>query len=106
MNMKVLINNKEFNLIKANTFFKRLKGLMFKKNITTGMFFPNCNSIHTFFMFDKIDIIMIDNCNKIVYLEKNVKRKIIYKKEARHTIELPKNSICEIKINDQLVFKD
>ena len=29
--MKVIVNNKEINLIDATNFIKRLKGLMFKK---------------------------------------------------------------------------
>ena len=31
--MKVKVNNKEIKLVIANTFFKKLKGFMFKKNI-------------------------------------------------------------------------
>jgi len=95
--MEIVINNKKFNLDIANTFYKRLIGLMGKKDIKKGMFFPKTRSIHTFFMKDNIDIIMIDKNNNIVYYEKNVKKnKIIIKKHAHGTIELPKNSLNNI----------
>ena len=78
----------------ANHPIKRFFGLMGKKNIKTGLLFPKCNSVHTFFMKEDIDIIMIDKDKKIVLIKENVtKNKIIYKKEAYHTIELPKNTI-------------
>ena len=44
-------------IIIADTFNKKLKGLMGQKNINYGMFFPNVNGIHTFFMKEPIDVI-------------------------------------------------
>lgn len=103
--MKIIVNKQEFNVDIANTFFKKFLGLMGKKNISKGIFFPKTNSIHTFFMRDEIDVIMIDKKNTVVYYQKNVKRnKIIIKKEAYHTIELPKNSLNNININDKLII--
>ena len=98
--MKIIINNKEYEVIKANTFTKKFIGLMGKKNITIGMYFPKTKSIHTFFMKDNIDVIMINKKNKIIYYQTNVKRnKIIIKKEAHDTIELPKNTINQNILN-------
>ena len=103
--MEILINDQKFNLDIANTFTKRLIGLMGKRNINKGIFFPKTRSIHTFFMKDYIDIIMINKNYKIVYFKKNLKKnKIIIKKEAYHTIELPKDSINNIKIGDKLTI--
>lgn len=103
--MKIIVNNQTFNLVEANSFHKRLFGLMGKKSIINGMFFPKTNSIHTFFMKEKIDVIMIDKENTIVYYQKNVpKNKIIIKKEAYHTIELPNNSLNNINIGDKLTM--
>lgn len=96
--MKIIIDNHKFNIDIANSFKKRLLGLMGKKNIKTGLFFPKTRSIHTFFMKEKIDIIMINKNNEIIYYKENVsKNKIIIKKKAYHTIELPCNSIKKIK---------
>lgn len=103
--MKIIINNQEFNVDKANSFKKKLFGLMGKKIIDKGMFFPKTRSIHTFFMKTNIDIIMIDKSNHIVYLKKELgKNKIVIKKKAYHTIELPANSINNIKLGDQILI--
>ena len=105
--MKILINNQNIYLDKANTFFKRFIGLMGKKNIKRGLIFPKCNSIHTFFMKENIDVIMTDKNFKIILLKQNVpKNKIIYKKEAYYTIELPSNTINKLKINETLILVD
>lgn len=103
--MKIVINNDKFNIELANTFRKRLFGLMGKKNIKTGLFFPKTGSIHTFFMKEDIDVIMIDKENKVVYFKKNLKKnRILIKKKAHHTIELPHNSLNKININDKLTI--
>ena len=101
--MRILINKDEFNVNVANTFLKRFLGLMGKKCINEGLFFPKTKSIHTFFMKENIDVIMINKKNIVVYYQKNVPRnKIIIKKEAYHTIELPANSIKSIKLGNQI----
>ena len=104
--MEIIINNQTFNLDIANTFKKRLIGLMGKKDIQKGIFFPKTRSIHTFFMKDNIDIIMIDKNYNIVYYKKNVKKNIIIiKRKAYHTIELPKSSIKDIVLNEKITIK-
>jgi len=52
----------------AETFFKRSKGLLGKKNLPTGqaLVLMPCNSVHTFFMRFPIDIAFIDKYNKVV----------------------------------------
>ena len=103
--MNIVINNKKFNVDVADTFKKRLFGLMGKKNITKGIFFPKTRSIHTFFMKENIDIVMINKNNIVIYYQKNVnKNKIIIKKKAYHTIELPSNSLSNINIGDKLII--
>ncbi len=103
--MKIIINNQQFNVDMADSFKKRFFGLMGKKNIKEGIFFPKTRSIHTFFMKETIDIIMIDRNNTVVYYKKNLpKWRILIKKKAYHTIELPHNSISNININDKLTI--
>ena len=103
--MEIIINNEKFNLEIADTFKKRLFGLMGKKNIKKGLFFPKTRSIHTFFMKENIDVIMIDKNNKVIFFKKSLsKNKIIIKKKAYHTIELPNNSLNNININDELTI--
>ena len=103
--MRIIINKQEFNVDVADNFKKRFFGLMGKKNIKRGLFFPKTKSIHTFFMKEEIDIIMIDNNNVVIYYQKNFpKWKILIKKKAYHTIELPKSSLTNININDKLTI--
>lgn len=104
--MKIIIDKKEIELKIANTFFKRLIGLTFKKNINYSMRFKT-NSIHTFFMKDNIDIVMTNKNNKVIYILKNVKKnKIIIKKNVYYTYEFPNNFITNLKINDILKIED
>lgn len=103
--MKIIINKLEFNVDVADSFKKRLFGLMGKRNIKKGIFFPKTCSIHTFFMKEDIDVIMIDKNNKVIYYKKKLsKNKILIKKKAYHTVELPSNSLQNININDKLII--
>lgn len=103
--MEIIINQEKFNIDVADTFKKRLLGLMGKQNIKKGLFFPKTRSIHTFFMKEDIDIIMIDKNNKVVYFKKNLSRnKILIKKKAYHTIELPHNSLKNIELGNQVLI--
>ena len=103
--MKIIVNEQKFYVNIADTFKKRLFGLMGKKNIKTGLFFPKTRSIHTFFMKETIDIIMVDKNNVVICYKQNFpKWKILIKKKAYHTIELPHNSLHNININDKLTI--
>ena len=61
--MRLLYNDKEIVLYECKSFFSRLKGFMFTKNIDKALLFDRCNSIHTFFMKENIDVIMCDKDN-------------------------------------------
>ena len=103
--MEIIINEEKFNVDTANTFWKRLTGLMFKKNIKKGIIFFKTGSIHTFFMLEKIDVIMLNKDGFVIYYKKNIKKnKIIIKKKAYYTIELPSNSINKLAIGDKILF--
>ena len=100
--MKVIIDNQEIELKFANSFFKRLKGFMFKKEINYCLCFKT-NSIHTFFMKEKIDIVMTNKNNEVLYIFKNTKKnKIIIKKNVYFTYEFPSNFINNLNILDKL----
>ena len=81
----------------AKTFFDRFIGLMFKKNISYGLLFKNCKSIHTFFMQTEIDVIATDKNNNIIKTYKKVKpwKILIAPKNTKNIYELPKNTIKE-----------
>lgn len=96
-------------IYKCLSFSSRLKGFMFKKNINYGLLFKRCNSIHTFFMQENIDVIMTDKNNKILFYFPNLKpnKIILPKKNVYNTYEFPTNRLTNIKINDILkIVKD
>lgn len=63
---------------------------MFKKNINYGLMFKKCNSIHTFFMKQNIDVIFLDKNNNIIKRYNNItKNKILICKDAYQVIEIP-----------------
>lgn len=108
--MYLLINNKKLEIKEAITFKDRLYGLMGKTNIDYGMLFPNCNSIHTFFMKENIDIIGINKDNIVIYkyenLPKNQIIKINNKVNETSILELPVGLAKYIEINKKIEFKN
>ncbi len=87
---------KKINIIEANSFKDKLIGLMFKKKkLDYGLLLKNTNGIHTFFMFQNIDIILLDKNYKIIKTIENLKpcKIILPKKNVKHTLELPKYTI-------------
>ena len=72
--MYIVIDKKKIPLYEADTFYKKLIGFMFKKNINYSLLFRNCNGIHTFFMREEIDVILTDKDNNILYLYPNLKK--------------------------------
>ena len=70
--MTLNTNKKSYPIVIASSFLKRLFGLMGKKEIDYGMLFPKCNSIHTFFMKESIDVIGLDENNEVIYKYENL----------------------------------
>jgi len=103
VNMKIMYNNKSIEVVECKSFFSRLKGFMFKTNINYALLFNRCNSIHTFFMKENIDVIMCDKNNNILNYYNNFKKNkiILPKKNVYKTIELPVNYF-NVKINDKI----
>lgn len=103
--MHIICNKDKIEIDYCNTFLSRLIGFMFKiKKIKSGKCFPKCNSIHTFFMFQKIDVIMTNKDNKIMAMYQNLKpfKIILPKKDVYYTYELPINNCKYYKIGTKL----
>ena len=100
--------NKKSNIkIKyANTFFKRFKGLMGKKDIDFGLLFSNLNdsSVHTMFMRFDIDVYFIDE-KKIIFEKTTLNPWKFYrpKKRAHYILETKKDEL-KLKKGDKLEF--
>ena len=92
-------------IITAKTYMQKWTGLIGKKNINYGMFFPNVSSIHTFFMKESIDVIGLNNKMIVTSIYKNVKpNKILILKDAKHTLELPKGKSKHYHIGQRVKF--
>lgn len=87
----------------ADTFIKKLKGLMFVKDFDYILKFK-CNGIHTFFMKTNIDVILTDKKNEILHIYRNLKpwKIILPKKNVVFTYEMPTGYLKNIKVGDIL----
>ena len=101
--MYIIKNNIRIEVEVCNNIFNRFLGFMFKKNINYGLCFPKCNSIHTLFMKESIDVIMTDKNYNILYIFKELKpnKIILPKKNIYYTFELPVNKF-NFKINEKI----
>ena len=100
--MRIKVTNNFYDIKYCTKLKDRFMGMMFLiKKIDYGYCFPKCNSIHTFFMFQNIDIYMTDINGKIIYIYKNIKpfRIILPKKHIYYTYEFV-NKNTNFKKND------
>lgn len=101
--MYTVIDNKEYKINIMNTFFKRLFGLMLKKEPIKEIYiFPKCSSIHTYFMKQNIDVCILDKNYNVVYIKENLEPNKILIKKGYHTLEMPLNTGKNIKIGDNI----
>ena len=92
-------------IITAKTYMQKLTGLMGKKNINYGMFFPGVSSIHTYFMKESIDVIGLNDAMIVTSIYENVKpNKILILTNANHTLELPKGESKRYHIGQKVKF--
>jgi len=93
-------------IIYADTFFKRFKGLMGKKDFNDCLVFTNLidSSIHTMFMRFEIDVYFIDE-NKMIYEKVSLKPWRFHKpeKQAKYVLET-KKGLLKLKMGDFLDF--
>lgn len=104
--MRLIYKNKDIDLYECKNFFSRLKGFMFTKSIDKALLFDRCNSIHTFFMKENIDVIMCDKDNMVLFFYNDLsKNKIILpKKGVTKVFETPSNYF-DIVINEKVMIK-
>ena len=112
-----ITNLTQKNLLASNTriagsFFSRLVGLIGRKSLgaSEALVITRCQSIHMFFMRFPIDVVFIDEKNRVVGLVKNIKpfqmSPVFWK--ADRAVELPQDTISRLntKIGDNLLFED
>jgi len=104
--MKLCYDKKSIELYECKSFYSRLMGFMFKKNIKHALVFDNCNSIHTFFMKESIDVIMCDSNNTILYFYRDLKRNkiILPKRGVKRVFETP-GGYFDIEIGKKMIIE-
>ena len=94
----------------ANTFFTRLRGLMFRKSIKNNhaLLLSPCNEIHTFFMKFDIDTVMLDKDNRIISIDRaippgKVRSRV---KHCKKILEMNSgvSSELNLKVGEKLIF--
>ena len=79
-------------ILHANTFWKRLKGLLGTKvlGVGHGILITPCNSIHTFGMNYPIDVLFVDKDHRIIKIISQMSSgKLAMAFGSRYVIELP-----------------
>lgn len=87
----------------AKNFKDKLLGLIGQKNIDYGLLITNCKSIHTYFMKENIDLVLLDEYNRILMINRNIKPNkivIFHSKKRTNILELPNNSSLSLNVND------
>lgn len=96
----------------ATSFWARLKGLLGRSQLPQGeaLILKPCSSVHCCFMRFTIDVIFINQHNKVIHLQENMApwRFSPFVSHAKAAIELPAGSIQRhgIVLDDTLLFGD
>jgi len=100
------------NLIIADRFFSRVKGLIGKKSLSKeeGLLITKCNSIHTFFMKFPIDVLFLKKENKSSFrVVKKIEKMEPFRLsplvlKADTVLELKAGKLSEISVEENDVF--
>lgn len=77
-------------------------GLMFRKKIPaafgSGLFFPRCRSLHTFWMRFPLDVCFLDAEGQVVNVQRSVSpwRVVQGPREARHVFEVRSGDLVDL----------
>ncbi len=90
------------NILPADTFWKRLKGLMGTRSLPddTGLLLDPCNSVHTWYMKYPIDVLFLSREGQVLHVEDclapNRGPKTV--REAAKVLELSGGQAARLKI--------
>lgn len=84
----------QFTIKKCESFKDRFIGMMFlKEKKRMGYYFCHCHSIHTFFCYFPLDIVLLDKKNHIIDIKKNIKPWHIYFFKCYSILEVPSGAL-------------
>lgn len=106
--MKLIINKNTINIFPLNGLINKFKGLKFVlKPIKDGYRFKS-RYANTYLLCQRVDIIMTDKDNNILFIYNNVKSEtfIFPKRKVYYTYFLPANTCKDLKTGEILNIKD
>ncbi len=101
--MYIKINGKQLKLEERNSFKERFISLKFNFNkLDYAIKFPNKKFISTVFFVQRVDIVLTDKDDKIIYLEEDVRSEkyYIHKKNTCNVYLLPLGYAKHLAIGD------
>lgn len=93
----------------ADSFFSKLRGLMFRRKVDYGLLFilnketRSKSSIHSFFVFFKFDAVFMGKEGKVIDIKRKIKPfnpLIVPKKPCKYILELPNGKADELEIEE------
>lgn len=102
--MKLIINKKKINIVEKNNFLEKLKGIKFILEPIKNAYRFKSHYANTYFLFQRVDIIMTDENNKVLYIYPNCKtEKLIFPKfNVKYVYFLPLETTKDLEINQIL----
>lgn len=107
--MYLKVNNKKLEVREMKKFFDRLIGLRFYfPTLDFVMKYPKKRKINTYFFFQKVDLILTDKEDRILYMIENcpTEKKIRRKRKVYNIYLVPLGTVKCFKIGDTLKFID
>ena len=103
--MYLQVKRKKIKLIELTKFWDRFKGLKFiLEPINYGLRFPKKRFVTTNFLCQRIDIVLTDKEDNILYIYENMKTEkyIFPKRKVYNVYFLPLNTVKDLKPNTKL----
>ncbi len=107
--MKLIVNKKKINIEKVDGFFNRFKLMRFKfETLDIGYLLTKRKYLNTYLYCQRVDVVMTDKDNKILYLYSNLKseKRIFFKRKVYNTYILPLNTSKYLEIGKKLEIKE
>ena len=106
--MKLIINKKKLNIIEMTKPLEKLKGIKFILEPINEAYRFTSHYANTYFLFQRVDVIMTNEENKVLYIYSNCKtEKFIFPKlKVKYVYFLPLGVSKYIEINQKLETKE
>lgn len=107
--MYIKLKKKKIEIKELTTFKDRFISYKFYlEPITKGLCFPKKRWFSTYLYCQKVDIVMTNKDNKVLYIYRNFKSEkiIFFKRKVYYTYVLPAKSTESLRIGDKLKVKN